>query len=365
MTLDVGFLGYGLMGAAHANALARLPMFFPDSPRTRRAVLAGRNEETLTAAADRLGFQRTTTDYEEMLTEIDVLYNLTPPKVHPEPTIAALESNVHVLCEKPLAPSIEEAERMARAANRSDAVAGCAYVYRFVPALRLAKRLVDDGALGDIRYFRGQYIQDWQADEDSPWLWRNDADIAGPGSVADQGSHTIDLAQWLVGDIVDVSGRLSTVIEDRPVEGSDKRRPVTNDDVFTIHCLFESGIQGMIEGSRAATGHGNTNTVEIIGSDGALQFDCERINELRVQFDDDRGFQTINVTDDADPYMGAWPPTEFGISWEHTFVFENYEFLRAIDEATSFEPDFETALQTQRIVAAVKRSDETGERIPV
>ncbi|WP_435349153.1 Gfo/Idh/MocA family protein [Haloarchaeobius sp. HRN-SO-5] len=363
MTLDVGFIGYGMMGEAHANALARLPMFFPETQRTNRSIIAGRNEESLAAAADRLGFDRTTTDWREVVDAVDVLYNLGPPNLHAEPTIAALESGVHVLCEKPLARTQTEAERMVAAAAESDAVAACGYNYRFVPALRLMKEFVDEGLLGDIRYFRGQYLQNWQADATDPWSWRNDSDLAGPGALADVGSHTIDLARWLVGDIVDVSGRLLTVIEERTVADSDDRRQVTNDDLYTAHFTFESGIQGMMEGSRVAVGHDNTNAIELIGSEGAVRFDCSRMNELQVQLPDDRGFQRINVTRDDDPYMDAWWPPGHGIGWEHTFVHETLEFLRAIDGKNSFAPGFADALRTERVVDAVQESHEAGRRV--
>ncbi|WP_394743113.1 Gfo/Idh/MocA family protein [Natronococcus roseus] len=363
MTLDVGFIGYGFMGTAHANALARLPMFFPETPQVNRSIIVGREKKALTDAADRLGFDRTTTDWEDAVESVDVLYNLAPTHLHPEPTIEALAAGVHVLCEKPLARSLEGAERMVEAARLSDAVAGCAYNYRYVPALQLAKQLVDKGALGELRYFRGQFLQDWQADEDGPWLWRNNDDVAGAGAVGDQGSHTIDLAQWLVGDIADVSGRLATEIEERSVPESDERRAVTNDDIYTVHFSFQSGTQGMLEGSRIAVGHKNTNAVELIGSNGAIQFDCERLNELQVQFEDDYGFQTINVTRDEDPYMDAWWPAGHSIGWEHTVIHENHEFLRAVDGATSFEPSFKTAFQTQRVVDAIRRSDKTGKRV--
>ena len=363
MTLDVGFLGYGGMGRAHANALARLPMFFPDAPRTNRLIVAGRDERRLADAADRLGFDRTTTDWREVVDAVDVLYNLAPPTLHPEPTIAALEADVHVLCEKPLAPSLDDGERMVAAAAESDAVSGCAYNYRYVPALALAKRFVDEGRLGEIRYVRGQYLQDWQADAEDPWSWRNDADVSGPGAVADVGAHTIDLVRWLVDDVADVSGRLTTVVQERTDPQTGEQRPVDNDDCYTVHFRTDGGVQGMLEGSRVATGHENTNAVELIGSAGAVRFDCERLNELDVQFADDRGFQTINVTADDDPYMDAWWPPGHGIGWEHTFVHENRAFLRAVDGREAYAPDLASAFETQRVVEAIRRSDETGQRV--
>lgn len=349
------------MGKAHANALARLPMFFPDTPETERHILAGQNESTLTEAADRLGFSQTTTDWLEVVESVDVLYNLAPNDMHAEPCITALESGVNVLCEKPLASTLTNAERMVEAAQASDAVAACAFNYRYVPALRLAKRLIDEGALGDIRHFRGEYMVDWQADAEDAWVWRNDAEKAGYGQVADCGSHTIDLARWLVGEITGVSGRLTTMVEDRPA--GNERREVTTDDAYAAIVSFGSGTQGVLEASRVATGHKATNAIEIIGTDGTLRFDLERLNELEVLDADGRGFERILVTDPGDPYMDTWWPPGHTIGWEHTVIHENREFLTAIAENRTPETGFVEGLAAQEVVDAIGESHELGEWI--
>jgi|AntDeeMinimDraft_4_1070355.scaffolds.fasta_scaffold05231_3 predicted dehydrogenase len=359
MTLTAGFLGYRFMGKAHANALARLPMFFPDVPDIERSVLVGRTRDAVETAADRLGFDRVETDWEDALDDIDILYNLGPNHVHVEPTVRALEEDIHVFCEKPLAPSIDGAQKMVTAARGSDALAGVAFNYRYVPALQLAKRMLDDGEFGEIRRVRGQYLQDWQADPDDDWVWRNDADSAGTGALGDQGSHTLDLAQWLVGDIDRVTGHLETFITERTTDDGDTR-PVTTEDEYSALAEFENGAMGVFEASRVAPGHKGNNDIEVYGSEGGFRFSLERLNELEVCTADGEGFERILVTEDDHPYMDAWWPAGHIIGWEHTFVHENYEFLSAIDAGESYEPDFETGLGIQRLVDAIERSHETS-----
>jgi predicted dehydrogenase len=376
MALTAGFLGYRFMGRAHANALARLPMFFPDAPAVERDVLIGRDEEALSAAADRLGFDRYVTDWTEVVGEVDVLYNLGPNDLHPEPSIAALDAGTHVFCEKPLAHTLDAAERMAAAAAESDATSGVAFNYRFVPAIQYAKRLIDDGFLGEVHHVRARYLQDWLVDPEAPWSWRNSAEVAGAGALGDLGAHSVDLAQFLIGaDVTSVSGHLETFVEERPVsdeaggagDGTDgedtETRPVTVDDAYTAQAEFEGGAMGVFEASRFATGHKNANTIEINGSDGSIRFDLERLNELEVHGADDRGFETVLVTDEDDPYVDRWWPPGHVVGWEHTFVHENYEFLSAAAAGEAHAPDFETGLAVQRVLDAIQRSHERREWI--
>jgi len=365
MTLDIGMLGYRFMGKAHANALDRLPMFFPEAPAVNKDVLVGRDADALADAADRLGFDRTATDWQDVVDEVDVFYNLGPNHVHAEPSIAALEAGTPTFCEKPLAPTLDTAEEMAEAAADAGVPAGAAFNYRFVPAIQYAKGLIDDGALGEIHHFRGQYLQDWLVDPDAPWSWRNDEEMAGSGALGDLGSHTVDLARFLLGDaageITDVSGYLRTFTEERPVEGSDETRPVTVDDAYSAQIAFESGAMGTLEASRVANGHKNAHTIEIEGSKGAIKFDLERLNELEVLTEGDRGFQQVLVTDADDPYVDHWWPPGHVIGWEHTFVHENYEFLSAVVEGGDQEPSFADGLAAQRVLDAIEQSDERGE----
>jgi len=378
MTLQAGFLGYRFMGQAHANALARLGMFFPDAPEVERDVLVGRDEAALSEAVDQLGFDRYATDWREVVDEVDVFYNLGPNNLHAEPSIAALNAGTHVFCEKPLAHTLEAAERMADAARSSDATAGIAFNYRFIPAVRYAKQLIDAGELGEIHHVRAEYLQDWLVDPTAPWSWRNSAAVAGSGALGDLGAHSLDLAQFLVGEqITRVSGHLKTFVDERPVPGesgdaldaeggdSTETRPVTVDDAYTAQAAFESGAMGLFEASRFATGHKNGNVIEINGSEGSLRFDLERLNELEVHTGDSRGFETVLVTDPDDPYVDHWWPPGHVIGWEHTFVHENYEFLSAAAAGESHSPDFQTGLAVQRVLDAIERSDEHDEWIDV
>ena len=367
--LTIGMLGYRFMGKAHSNALARLPMFFPDAPDVERHTLIGRDEEALADAADRFGFTHTATDWEAVIDEVDVLYNLGPNHLHAEPSIAALEADTAVLCEKPLAPTLDEAATMRDAAAKADLPAGCAFNYRFVPAIQYAKQLIEAGDLGEIRHVRGRYLQDWLVDPDAEWAWRMDADLAGSGALGDLGAHTIDLARFLVGDQVGeierVSGQLQTFVDERPVYGDDgetvaEYRPVTVDDAYTAQAEFASGAVGSFEASRFATGHKNDHTIAIHGSDGSLTFSLERLNELEVLTDERRGYETVLVTDETDPYVDHWWPPGHVVGWEHTFVHENYEFLSAVAAGEAFSPSFAEAYRVQAVLDAIERADDRG-----
>lgn len=371
--LKVGVLGYRFMGKAHANALARLPMFFPDAPAVERHALVGRDEDALAEAADRFGFSHTATDWAAVLDEVDVFYNLGPNHVHAEPSIAALEAGVPVLCEKPLAPTLEEAAAMRDAAATTGVTAGTAFNYRFVPAIRYAKGLIEDGKLGEIRQVRGRYLQDWLVDPEAPWAWRMDADMAGSGALGDLGAHTIDLANFLVGEEVGgidrVSGQLTTFVDERPVLDDDgeavEYRDVTVDDAYSAQVAYESGATGTFEATRVAEGHKNDHAIAVHGSKGSVKFSLERLNELEVLREGNRGYETVLVTEETDPYVDRWWPPGHVIGWEHTFVHENYEFLSAVAEGKSFEPSFADGYKVQKALAAVQRADERGEWVAV
>ncbi|WP_135302830.1 Gfo/Idh/MocA family protein [Haloarcula amylovorans] len=363
--LDIGVLGYRFMGKAHANAFARLPMFFEDAPELNREVIVGRDEEALAEAADSLGFARTATDWRDVVGEVDVFYNLGPNHVHAEPSIAALEAGTPVFCEKPLAPTLDEAEAMTDAADSAGVPAGIAFNYRFIPAIQYAKRLIENGELGEIRHFRGRYLQDWLTDPQAPWSWRNDEELAGSGALGDLGAHTIDLARFLIGDIAELSGQLRTFVDERPVEGEDETRPVTVDDAYSAQVAFENGVMGTLEATRMANGNKNNHTIEIEGTRGSLRFSLERLNELELLRESGRGYETILMTDPDDPYLDHWWPPGHIIGWEHTFVHENYEFLSAVADGGAYEPSFADGLAVQRVLDAVERSDDGREWVGV
>ncbi|GGM59999.1 putative dehydrogenase [Halarchaeum rubridurum] len=359
-TLSVGVLGYGFMGKAHANALGRLPLFFPDAPDVSLDVLCGRDAEAAREAADRFGFADVETDWRDAIERVDVFYDLGPNDVHVEPSIHALEAGVHVLCEKPLAPTLDGAERMADAAAESDAVAATGFNYRYVPAIEYARRLIADGVLGDVRHVRARYLQDWLVDPDAPWSWRLDAESAGTGALGDLGAHSIDLVQFLVDDVTAVSGHRTTFVDERP-DDDGTSRPVTVDDAFSAQAELANGATATFEATRCATGHKNTNAIEVEGTEGAVRFDLERLNELDVLRGDDRGFETVLVTDPEDPYVEHWWPPGHTIGWEHTFVHENAAFLRAAADGEDYDPGFDTGRDVQRVVDAIQRSDERRE----
>jgi len=366
-------LGYRFIGRAHSNAIARLPMFFPDAPEIERHTLIGRDKEALAEAADQFGFAQTATDWEAVVEEVDVFYNLGPNHLHAEPSIAALEAGTPVLCEKPLAPTLETAERMRDAASEAGVPAGCAFNYRFLPAIQYAKQLIANGDLGTIQHVRGRYLQDWLVDPEAPWAWRMDSELAGSGALGDLGAHTVDLARFLggdqTGDIERVSGHLETFVDERPVyddeEAIEEYRPVTVDDAYTAQAEFANGAVGSFEASRVATGHKNDHTIEIHGTEGSLKFSLERLNELKLLTGDNRGYETILVTDETDPYVDHWWPPGHTIGWEHSFVHENYEFLSAVADGTEFSPSFDDAYDVQVILDAIERADDIGQWVDV
>ena len=364
-SIAVTFLGYRFMGRAHASAIARLPMFFPDAPAVRRQTLVGRDEDALAGAADRLGFEQTATDWRDAIDNTDVFYNLGPNYLHEEPTIAALNADIPVLCEKPLAPTLDGAERMAAAAADADVPTACAFNYRFLPAIRYARNLIQSGELGEIRHVRGRYLQDWLVDPDELWSWRNSAELAGSGALGDLGSHTLDLVRFLVGDVPGagdierITGQLQTFVDERP-DGDGGTKAVTVDDAYSAQAEFAGGATGTFEASRFATGHKNDHTIEVQGSKGSLRFTLERLNELEVVTGDRRGYETVLVTDPDDPYVDAWWPPGHVIGWEHAFVHENYEFLSAVADGSTFHPDFADGLKVQQLLDAIERADASG-----
>jgi predicted dehydrogenase len=229
--------------------------------------------------------------------------------------------------------------------------------------------LIDAGELGEIHQVRGHYLQDWLVDPDAPWSWRNDEEMAGSGALGDLGAHTFDLTRYLVGDLVGefnrVSGQLQTFVDERPVPGTDETRPVTVDDAYTAQAEFDSGAVGTFEASRVTDGHKNDHSIAIYGSEGSLRFSLERLNELEVNLDSNRGFETVIATDPDDPYISHWWPPGHVIGWEHTFVHENYEFLSAVDCGSEYHPNFQDGVAIQRILDAVERSADDGEWVTV
>ena len=377
-SLGVGLVGYAFMGAAHSQAWRTAPHAFDLPLRPVLAVLCGRDRAATEAAARRYGFGDVETDWHALLERDDVqlIDVCTPGDSHAEISVAALDAGKHVLCEKPLANTVAEAEAMAAAAIRARARGIRSMVgfnYRRVPALVLARELIASGRLGDIRQVRASYLQDWLTDPAFPLTWRLQKEHAGSGALGDLGAHVVDLAQYLTGQLIaGVSGVTATFVPERPLPGGPPGAtgPVTVDDAVAFTARLGSGALATFEATRFATGRKNALRIEVNGARGSLAFDLERLNEL--EFADDaadpltRGFRRILVTEPGHPYLSAWWPPGHVLGWEHTFTHEVRDLVTAIAGGTDPEPSFADGLQVQQVLDAVAASAAAGSRwIPV
>ncbi|MGC4938409.1 Gfo/Idh/MocA family protein [Kribbella sp. DT2] len=373
--LGIGLIGYAFMGAAHSQAWRNAPRFFDLPLHPDLNVLCGRNAEAVQAAAGKLGWSTTETDWRTLLQRDDVqLVDVcTPGDSHAEIAIAALEAGKHVLCEKPLANTVAEAEAMAAAAEKA-AASGIrsmvGFTYRRVPAIALARKLVAEGKLGTVRHVRAQYLQDWIADPEAPLSWRLDKEKAGSGALGDIGAHIVDLTQFITGDrIAEVSGRLETFVKERPKAeahsglsgtASAERGPVTVDDAAVFIANFRGGALGVFEATRFATGRKNAIRIEINGSSGSLAFDFEDMNVLHyydaTEDAETAGFRRILATEPVHPYVAAWWPPGHLLGYEHGFTHQVVDLVTAIAEGKDPEPSFADGLQVQRVLAAVEDS---------
>jgi len=378
-SIGVGLVGYKFMGRAHSNAYRQVHSFFPDVPKPDMIAIAGRNEEAVAAAADQLGWQGYETDYRKLVQrdDIDLVDVSTPGYLHKDVVIAALEAGKHVYCEKPLANSLPEAAEMVKAWRKAGTIAMVNFNYRRVPAVQLAKRLIDDGRLGEIRHIRAVYLQDWLLDPSAPLSWRLKKELAGSGALGDIGAHITDLARFLIGDFAEVVGTLNTFIKQRPVEiestggsglsmkSGDELGDVTVDDCTSYLARFTTGATGVFEATRLAPGRRNYNSFEINGSLGSIVFNLERLNELEVYFTSDdadvQGFRTINVTDPAHPYVGNWWPGGHIIGWEHSHVHSVRDLLEGIGKGENPAPSFEDGYRCQAVLDAIERSAASGQ----
>ncbi len=384
--LRVAIVGYSFMGTIHAQAWTTAPRFFDLGDGVEVVAVSGRDAVAARAFADRFDVADVETDWRNLLTrgDIDVIDICTPGHLHAEIAIAALDAGIHVLCEKPLANSVEEAERMAAAAERAAARGVHAMVgfsYRRTPALAYAKRLIEDGRLGTVRHIRAHYLQDWIVDPDFPLVWRLDADQAGSGALGDIGAHIIDLTRFVTGhELTGVSALSSTFVTERPLPtassglsataggGSDEDGDramgrVTVDDAVVFIGRTDGGALATFEATRFASGRKNAMRLEVDGSLGSIAFDFERMNEL--QFHDhtlpaeESGFRRILVTEPQHPYAAAWWPAGHGLGYEHTFVHEVADFARDLAAGRAPEPGFTDGLVVQRILTAVATSAST------
>ncbi len=360
-TIGVGMLGYAFMGKAHSNAYKTLPyMAFPPPYVPELVAIAGRNEEAVAEAASRYGFEGYVTDWKQLVEDdrIQVFDNAGPNNLHAEPSIAAAEAGKHVICEKPLGRDADEAYDTWRRVDAAGVKHMCAFNYRFVPAVRLARQIIEAGDLGEITHFRGAYLQEWGAVDDE--VWRFDKALAGSGALGDLGAHVIDLARYLVGEIESVAGITATFKPGRDV-----------DDAFEAAVAFADGAVGTIEATRFASGRKNAFSWEINGTQGSIAFDLERLNELQVHVggsspgESAQGFRTVLVSEADHPFWDWWWPHGHIIGWEHTFVHEIHHLLAAIRDDGDVAPHgatFEDGYRCAEVCDAVLRSAESGAR---
>lgn len=364
--INVALIGYGFMGKAHSNAWRQVSAFLSPPLRPRLKVICGRTRARVRAAARDYGWEEASTDWREVVRrpDVDLVDVSTPGDSHAEIAIAAARAGKAILCEKPLANSVRDAERMLAAVRRAGVPHMVCHNYRRVPAVLLAKQLIDEGRLGRIRHFRGTYLQDWIVDPSFRRVWRLDRRQAGSGALGDIGSHVVDLARFLVGEIAEVSGALETFVKTRPRPDQPSRRArVTVDDAVVAAVRFAGGALGSIEATRMAPGRKNHNRFEINGSRGSLAFDLERLNELEVYLEEGprsvRGFRTVNVTATTHPFGGAWWPPGHILGWEHTFTHTVYDLIEAVAAGRVPSPNFEDGVRNQRVLEAVERSART------
>ena len=354
--VGVGMLGYAFMGKAHSNAFRTIPyMMYPPPAIPRMVAVAGRNEVAVAEAAKRYGYEKYYTNWRDMLDDDDVQLfdNGGPNDAHAEPSILAAQAGKHVFCEKPLGRTAEESKTMLDAVEKAGVKHMVAFNYRFVPAIRLIRNMIDSGQLGRIYHFRGVYLQEWiMPHYNTPMIWRLDKAQAGSGALGDLGAHSIDLAHYLIGDISSVSANTRTFITERPY-GDGSMGTVDVDDAFVATVEFANGALGTLEASRYAGGNKNGNRFEINGEKGSIRFDLERMNELEVFWvgetpKETQGFHRVLVSEDYHPWWENWWPQGHMIGWEHTFVHEITHLLDCIVNDKEISPHGATFLDGYR-----------------
>ena len=378
-TIRIGMIGSGFMGKAHSLAYAAMPMFFWPAPAIPvRAVVADVSDDLAKEASERFGFERWTGDWRQVIDDdsIDVVDVATPNDLHEQIAVAAAQAGKHVFCEKPLARTSDESRRMLDAVNAAGVVHMVAFNYRRTPAVSTAARMIAQGEIGEVLSFRGTYLQDWSADPGAPLSWRFQKSVAGSGALGDIGTHVIDMARLLVGEIVAVNAITKTYVPTRPLQsggldmlgaaekgrGDAERGEVDVDDEILTLVQFANGATGTIEATRNAHGRNNYLTFEVHGTTGSILFDYERRDELQVCFADDpadrKGFRTI-YTGPAHAYGDAlWPIPALGIGYGETKIIECYDFMKAIVDKTQPSPNFEDGHRIAVITDAILASAE-------
>lgn len=362
--LRIGMIGYGFMARTHTNGYRKVGNFFPElNYQPVLKAVCGRTKEKVEAFAGQWGYESTETDWKKIIErdDIDAVDICTPNNTHAEIAIAAAEAGKIILCEKPLARDVKEGEKMVKAIEKAGVKNTVWYNYRRVPAVTLAKKIVDSGKLGKIFHYRANFLQDWTISPELPQggeaLWRMDKSVAGSGVTGDLLAHCIDTAMWLNGGIKDVSAVAETFIKERMHQETSKVEKVEIDDACIFHCHFENGSLGLFESTRYARGHKALYTFEINGEHASIRWDLHDLNRLEF-FDhsDDsevRGWRSIHVTDGDQPYMDKWWVPGLSIGYEHTFIHQVADFLESLETGKVCHPTFKDAQETQKVCEAV------------
>ena len=366
-TVRIGLVGTGFMGKVHSRAYRDAVALFDPKAKPEMRVICGSDEDRARAAAERYGWPEHSTRWEDVVArdDVDVIDIAATGHMHAPIAIAAAREGKHIFCEKPLANSLPEAQQMVNAVEDAGVVNTVCFNYRRVPAIALARQLIDEGKIGQIYHWRTTWLEDWAIDPEAPLVWRLQRDKAGSGTLGDLGSHLIDLAHYLVGPIKETIGATETFIKERPLLPADRtadktRGPVTVDDGALFLVRFDGGAMGSFEVTRFAGGNRDRFVFEINGSKGSLYFDFQRLNELRYYSWDDstqeQGYRTIVVGQSEHPYVGNWWPTGLGLGYDAAFVHTISDFLNGLAEGRSAEPDFRQGLQVQSVLEATSRS---------
>jgi predicted dehydrogenase len=377
----IGMIGYKFMGKAHSHAYRDLPFYFDLGIEPVLQTIVGRDKTSVKLASEKFGWLSYETDWRRLIEreDIDVIDIGTPNNTHVEIAIAAAEAGKHIICEKPLAINTQQALNMLKAVQKAGVIHMVSYNYRFVPAIQYAKKLIQDGMLGEIYHFRAQYLQDWIMDPGFPLVWRLRKDICGSGSLGDLMAHSIDLARFLVGEIKEVTGMMETFIKKRPLGemsgglsasiSGESFADVDVDDAVAAMARFENGAVGVFEATRFGKGNRNGNRLEINGSKGSIRWDMENMNTLQLYLEEDtqgmQGFRSINCTESVHPYGEAYWPAGHIIGYEHTFINLMHDFMKGILTNTNPNPNFEDGYRNQLILDAIEKSASVGKWIKI
>jgi predicted dehydrogenase len=363
--INIGLVGTQFMGRAHSNAYLDVNHYFDLPLNPVMKAVCDINENNLPPFMKQFGWSDSEVDYMKLIDreDIDLIDICTANDTHMPIAVAAAKAGKHVICEKPAAMNADEAKAMWEAAEEAGVRNMIAFNYRRVPAIQLAKRLIEEGKIGEIRHFNAVYYQDWLVDPAFPMVWRHDIKKGGSGAHGDMNAHTVDLARFLVGEINAVSGTSDVFIKERPFSNGEGTGKVTADDSLSFLARFENGAQGTFVATRFATGRKNFLRLEVFGSEGSFIFNLERLNELQyyARADDQavQGFRNIVVTESTHPYIDAWWPPGHIIGWEHTFIHEVADFIMAVGKEKSVFPNFYDGYRCQLVLdAALKSADD-------